>query len=200
MLVIGLTGGIASGKSAVAHLFAELGISIIDTDRIAHQLVEPGQPALESIIKHFGPAIVDHEGKLNRQRLREIIFANPSDKQWLESLLHPLIRTATAEQIQHATSGYCIVVIPLLYETWPNPLLNRVLVVNCEPKIQRQRLLLRDDISETLAHTMIAQQANTEERLSIADDVIENNGDLDQLSADVLILHNKYQRLLDSNG
>lgn len=198
MLVIGLTGGIASGKTAVANLFTEFGITIIDTDKIAHQLVEPGKAPYQKIIDKFGSEILHKNSQLNRPALRERIFANPDDKQWLESLLHPLIREITAFQIEQANSDYCIVVIPLLYETWPNPLLDRVLVIESNPDIQLQRLLLRDDISKTLAHSMIKQQASNAQRLSLADDVIKNEADLDQLLTDVSKMHYKYQQILNN--
>lgn len=198
MLVVGLTGGIASGKSAVADLFAELGITIIDTDIIARQLVEPGQNAYQKIVDHFGTEVVNSDGQLNRAQLRQKIFTNPDEKQWLELLLHPLIRNITAQRIQLADSNYCIVVIPLLYETWPNPLLDRVLVVDCTPELQLQRLIQRDKLSDELAHSIIAQQASRTERLSLADDIIENNDNLTVLTKIVRKMDSKFRQILNN--
>lgn len=198
MLVVGLTGGIASGKSAVADLFAELDITIIDTDIIARQLVEPGQNAYQKIVDHFGTEVVNSDGQLNRAQLRQKIFTNPDEKQWLELLLHPLIRNITAQRIQLADSNYCIVVIPLLYETWPNPLLDRVLVVDCTPELQLQRLIQRDKLSDELAHSIIAQQASRTERLSLADDIIENNDNLTVLTKIVRKMDSKFRQILNN--
>jgi dephospho-CoA kinase len=191
-LVVGLTGGIASGKSAVACEFAKLGIDIIDTDVIARQLVEPDQEAYKAIVAYFGDDILQKDGQLDRQTLRERIFADSEAKQWLEQLLHPCIRAATKDAINAASSAYCMVVIPLLVETLPNPLLQRVLVVDCDETVQLKRLLARDNIDTNLAKKMIAQQASRAARLEIADDIVENNGDLAQLKQAVKSLDAKY--------
>lgn len=191
-LVIGLTGGIASGKTTVAELFAEQGITIIDTDIIAREVVMPGTKAHTAIVEQFGSDILQVDQQLDRQQLRQQIFADANAKQWLEDLLHPLIREQSATAIAASHSAYAILAIPLLYETWPNPLINRVLVVDCDIEQQRQRLLKRDTISPELAEQMLAQQATREQRLSIADDVITNDGSLDELAVAVLELHKKY--------
>lgn len=191
-LIIGLTGGIASGKTTVANLFAAHGIDIVDTDQIAYDLVKPGQIAYKKIIDHFGKTILDSNKQLDRIQLRKRIFANTDEKHWLESLLHPLIRQQTKAMIEKSTSPYCIVVIPLLYETWPNPLINRVLVVETDPQQQLSRLKQRDTINTNLAESMIAQQANNQQRQSIADDIVYNNNNPEDLEAGVSKLHNQY--------
>ena len=189
---IALTGGIASGKSLVANEFAKLGVPIIDTDGIARAMVAPGQPALLAIVAHFGPAILAADGTLNRKLLRERIFQNPAERQALEAILHPAIR---AEQIRlAATAGgpYQLHVIPLLAETGNRHLYDRVLVVDCPPEVQLQRLIARDGISAQFAERMIAAQASREQRFAIADDLIDNARDMASLAARVAQLHQTY--------
>lgn len=193
-MVIGLTGGIASGKSAAAHFFAELGINVIDTDDVARQVVAPSQPAYSKIIEHFGSDILDEDQQLDRQQLRQIIFNNTDEKQWLEHLLHPLIREISANKIASSQSSYCILVIPLLFETWPNPLVDRVLVIDCLSSTQLKRLTERDAIDKTLAKKILQQQASRQQRLSIADDTIENNNSMIELRQAILTLHEYYTR------
>ncbi|EDN69111.1 Dephospho-CoA kinase [Beggiatoa sp. PS] len=192
-LKIGLTGGIASGKTTVSQLFAKLGIPIIDADVIAHQLVEPGQPALNNIRKIFGPEIIDHEGQLNRAKLRQKIFADTEKRQQLEAILHPRIKKimqTTAAQTQ--SSSYCILSIPLLLETQQKELVDRILVVDCSPELQHQRLQQRDKLSNEEIERIVNAQASREARLAIADDVIYNNSNFDNLQKQVFTLHNRF--------
>ena len=192
MLTIGLTGGIACGKTTVAQFFAELNITIIDADLIAREVVKPGEPALQAIQQHFGDNIVNNQGELNRDKLRQKIFAEEATKRWLEQLLHPLIRQRMQAQIFEARSPYCIVVIPLLIENLPHPLVDRILVVDCDEQQQRQRLIQRDQISASLADTILKQQAQRQQRLQCADDIIHNRGDLIALEQKTLRLHQKF--------
>jgi len=192
-LKIGLTGGIASGKTTVSQLFAKLGTPIIDADVIAHQLVEPGQPALNNIRKIFGPEIIDHEGQLNRAKLRQKIFADTEKRQQLEAILHPRIKKimqTTAAQTQ--SSSYCILSIPLLLETQQKELVDRILVVDCLPELQHQRLQQRDKLSDEEIERIVNAQASREARLAIADDVIYNNSNFDNLQKQVFTLHNRF--------
>jgi dephospho-CoA kinase len=195
MFTIGLTGGIGSGKSAVATIFAQLGIDIIDTDIIAHEIVEPGSPAHTKIIEHFGSTITNPDQTLNRKMLANKIFNHIDEKIWLEQLLHPLIRDAVEIAKEKATSPYCIVVIPLLIETLPNPSIDRILVVDSPKHLQISRTHQRDQRTAAEIMAIIGSQATSEERLAIADDVIINDQGLAELRAAVTELHQKYLKL-----
>ncbi|MDF7681712.1 dephospho-CoA kinase [Enterobacteriaceae bacterium ESL0689] len=192
---VALTGGIGCGKSTVANAFAHLGIHVIDADVIARQVVEPDTPALLAIITHFGTQIMNNDGSLNRRALREKIFAHPGEKRWLNALLHPLIQQETHKQMQIADSPYLLWVIPLLVENGLTAMANRVLVVDVPEEIQITRTILRDKISRQHAEHIIAAQATREQRLAIADDVIENTYSPDIIAADVGRLHEKYLML-----
>lgn len=192
MLIIGLTGGIASGKSTVADLFAKKGIPIIDADVIAREVVMPHTEALSKIKEHFGINIVDTKGELNRRILREKIFQNPAEKQWLENLLHPLIFAEIRRQISRLKTDYCIVVIPLLLETHAQPMVNRILVVDTPVELQRQRLQTRDQLSPDILDAMLNAQLSREQRLTAADDVILNDQGLETLEKQVQQLHERY--------
>lgn len=192
MLVIGLTGGIGSGKSTVAKLFAEKGITVIDTDQLARHFTMPGQDALYAIIQKFGESILLPDKNLDRAQLRHVIFSDPAKRQWLEELLHPLIRAETKRLIESAKSSYCIVVIPLLFETKPNPLINRTLVVDATEAQQIARAMLRDGLSEEDIQGIIRTQVTRRVRLDAADDIIINDGSLEQLSQQVDELHRYY--------
>lgn len=194
-LRIGLTGGIASGKSTVANFFADLGVAIIDTDLIARQVVEPGQPALAEIRAAFGDAVFGADGRLDRKALRAIVFADDDKRRQLESILHPRIRKATARQAERAAGPYHIVVVPLLAESPMRSEMDRILVVDCAPEVQLDRLRRRDGESESRARKIIASQASRAERLEIADDVILNEGDLDETRRQVEALHRRYLSL-----
>lgn len=189
---IGLTGGIASGKSTVANLFAALGVPIIDTDLLAREVVEPGSPLLREITAHFGMQLLAPDGGLNRQELRARIFADPVERKWLEALLHPAIRKLTDERCDAAAGPYVIVAIPLLVETGSAARFDRVLVVDCEPELQLARLTARDGTTREEALAMLAAQAPREARLAVADDVIRNDGDIANLRDQVEKLHRQY--------
>jgi len=192
---VALTGGIASGKTLVSDEFAKLGVPVIDTDVIAHNLVEPGQPALKEIETVFGPNIIDRSGRLKRSELRSMIFTDPDKRKKLEAILHPKIRQVAAEAITKVTSAYCILVIPLLAEKGTYPYVDRVLVVDVDPETQISRLMTRDNSSRNQAEQALASQASREQRLRIADDVLDNSGSPEQASQVVAQLHQKYLKL-----
>jgi len=189
---IGLTGGIASGKSTVANLFAALGVPIVDTDVLSREVVAPGSPLLRQITDHFGMQLQSEDGTLNRQELRKRIFADPEQRKWLEALLHPAIRKLTDARCEAATGPYVIVAIPLLVETSGEDRFDRVLVVDCEPKLQLARLIARDGTGREEALRTLAAQATREQRLAVADDVIHNDGDIAHLRDQVEKLHRQY--------
>jgi dephospho-CoA kinase len=189
---VGLTGGIASGKSTVANLFAALGVTIVDTDLLAREVVAPGSPLLPKIAEHFSAQVLQKDGSLDRARLRERVFANPAERQWLEALTHPAIRELTDRRCEEATGRYVIVAIPLLVETAGADRFDRVLVVDCDPEIQLARLQARDGSTREQAAQLLAAQATREQRLAVADDVIVNNGDIAALRDQVEKLHRRY--------
>jgi len=189
---IGLTGGIACGKSTVANLFAALGITIVDTDLLAREVVAPGSPLLGEIGRHFGPAVLQKDGRLDRTALRARVFENPAERQWLEHLTHPAIRELTDARCESATGPYVMVAIPLLVETAGANRFDRVLVVDCDPELQLARLQARDGTTREQAARMLAAQATREQRLAVADDVIQNNGDIAALRDQVEKLHRQY--------
>ncbi|HYE35008.1 dephospho-CoA kinase [Methylocaldum sp.] len=194
MLKIGLTGGIGCGKSTVAELFAAKGIPILDADVIARELVEPNQPAFEAIKQHFGAAILK-DGCLDRVRLREIVFFDPEEKRWLETLLHPLVYSEINRRLAILSAPYCILVVPLLLETGRRHLVDRLLVVDCPEDLQRQRVELRDGLSQPEIEKIMSSQLSRSERLAAADDVLENIGDKVSLSDQVEQLHQFYLAL-----
>jgi dephospho-CoA kinase len=196
-LLVALTGGIASGKSAVAALFANLGVPVLDTDQIARDVVAPGSIVLADLAKTFGRDVLDDSGALNRARLRERVFSNPADREKLEAIMHPAIRAELSRRTEVAGGAYQIHVIPLLVETGRARDYDRVLVVDCPENLQIARLMERDDIDETLANQMLNAQATREQRLACADDVIVNTGTLDDLDAFVETLHKNYSLLAD---
>lgn len=198
MLKIGLTGGIASGKSLLADTLAELGAKIIDTDLIAREVVTPGETALQEISATFGTDMLRPDGTLDRSKLRERVFKDARKKQQLEAILHPRIRERTLQAVAATATAdypYLVIVVPLLVETDFGKLVDRVLVVDTDPELQRQRVALRDGISEADAELIINQQATREERLQSADDVIENNGSRQELRAAAAALHAHYLEL-----
>ena len=192
---VALTGGIASGKTTVANLFAELGVPLIDTDVIARQVVEPGQPALTEVVANFGPDVLDADGRLDRRRMRERIFSDPTAKQRLEAILHPAIR-AEMERLSHATGGlYQVLVIPLLTEGKRRDHVDRVLLVDAPEELQVQRLRMRDGVTHEQARASLNAQATRDERLAMADDIVRNTGRVDELRDQVAGLHAKYLAL-----
>lgn len=192
---VALTGGIGSGKSTVADAFSRLGVNVIDADIIARQVVEPGTPGLNAIAQRFGPQILNKDGTLNRRALREHIFAHAEDKNWLNALLHPQIQQETRRQMQLATSSYILWVVPLLVENRLSAKADRVLVVDVPKETQIARTMLRDRVSRQHAEHILAAQATREQRLAVADDVIENMGSPDAIASAVARLHAKYQQL-----
>lgn len=189
---VGLTGGIASGKSAVAAEFAKLGVPIIDADELAREVVQPGKLALQAIIDRFGSDMLDTLGGLDRRRMRERIFNNPVERQALEAILHPAIRSAQQARAALVGGPYQIHVMPLLAETQSRALYDRVLVVDCSVESQLGRLLQRDGITRQLAEAILAAQASREQRLALADDVLNNNGNVADLPKKVAVLHQQY--------
>jgi dephospho-CoA kinase len=197
-LRIALTGGIASGKSTVAELFAALGVPVIDTDRIAREVVEPGRPALAAVVAEFGAEVLGPDGGIDRRRLRERIFADAGTKRRLEAILHPAIRAEMERQSHAAGGAYQLLVIPLLAEGGRRDHVDRVLVVDAPEDVQVARLVGRDGVSPAQAQAALAAQATRAERLAMADDVLHNTGRVDDLRAQVASLHAQYLRLAAS--
>ena len=193
--VLGLTGGIGSGKSAAADAFAELGIETIDADHSARWVVEPGRPALDKIVERFGEAVLLDDGQLNRAVLREHIFSEPEQRQWLEELLHPLIRDELQQFLDAAQSPYAILVSPLLIESGQNKIVQRVLVVDVPSEVQMARALQRDQVSEAQLRAIMQVQLPRDERLKHADDVLCNAADKAALQREVSRLHDYYLTL-----
>lgn len=191
-LLIALTGGIASGKSAVAEIFAQLGAPVLDTDQIARDVVEPGTPTLAKLVAEFGSEILDEGGRLDRTRMRTRVFADPAQRKRLEAITHPAIREELAARAQRAQGPYQIHVIPLLIESGRADLYDRVLLVDTSEEAQLKRLLARDGSSEEQARQILAAQASREDRLDAADDVIVNTGTLQDLHQFVQTLHRNY--------
>lgn len=194
-LVVGLTGGIGSGKSAASEHFAALGVDVVDADRVSREVVEPGSEALERIAAHFGRDILLPDGQLDRKTLREIIFRDPAEKHWLESLLHPLIGREIARQLDQAGSDYVILVSPLLLEGEQRRLTDRVLVIDVPEAIQIERTRQRDRTTEDAVRAIMDSQMPRRDRLAGADDVIRNDRDPADLRRDVETLHRKYSEL-----
>ena len=197
-LIIGLTGGIGSGKTAVSDRFAELGIDIIDADVIARQVVEVGSPVLQAIQEHFGEDILLENGTLNRKKLRDIIFTDNNQKQWLNDLMHPAIRQQQIQALQAAQSAYVILSSPLLVEMGMETQVNRVLVVDVPEEVQIARASRRDDVDPAQIESIISSQALRSKRLEKADDVIDNSGDIEELMTQVAELHQQYLAIVNN--
>ncbi|MGR9052592.1 MAG: dephospho-CoA kinase [Gammaproteobacteria bacterium] len=195
MLKIGLTGGIGAGKTTVTQLFAELGIPIIDADVIAHQLVQPGQPALYRIRDTFGPTIIDASGGLDRAKLRSIVFNDSELKKKLEAIVHPLVFQEIEMETDRLDTLYCIVSIPLLFETGMQHSVDRILVVDCPPETQIVRVMQRNGLSETEVRKIIAAQTPRALRIEQGDDIIDNSTTDTELAEQVKKLHNLYLSL-----
>lgn len=198
--VVILTGGIASGKTAVSERFSALGVPIIDTDVIARELVQPGQAALKAIVRQFGNDILDIEGQLDRRKLRKRIFSEPECKKQLESILHPAIRNTVEIRVAEVNQAYCILVVPLLIESGSYQWADRVLVVDVDEQTQLSRVMGRDKVSRKQAQSILDAQTTRESRLAIADDVIENLGSLQQLDEAVKSLHKRYMALASTHS
>lgn len=191
-LVVGLTGGIGSGKSTVAQLFAELGVPVIDADRLARELVTPGQPTLDEIVARFGSDCLRSDGTLDRAWLRQRIFSDPPGKQQLEAILHPKIRQRMQQLIAEIRAPYCIVVIPLLLETHQTDLVDRIVVVDLPEKEQLKRVAARDNLPHHVILDIMSTQADRETRLAAADDIIDNVTDLATLGKRIRELHMQF--------
>jgi len=191
-LRVALTGGIASGKSAVAAAFAARGVPVIDTDALAREVVRPGTPALAAVVAALGGAVLASDGELDRRRVRELVFADPERRRALEAILHPAIRTALEARLATLDAPYAIIAIPLLAETGGRDRFDRVLVVDVPPEVQKSRLMSRDGDSAAQAEAILAAQASRAARLAIADDRLDNSGSLDALDAGVARLHEAY--------
>ncbi len=199
---VALTGGIASGKTTVANLFAARGVPVIDTDVIARSVVEPGEPALELVEAAFGPEVIGPDGRLDRRRLRAKIFHDPTARRTLESILHPAIRAEM--ELQSAAladrAPYQVLVIPLLAEGGRRDHVDRVLVVDAPEAVQVERLMARDHVSEAQARASLQAQAARSDRLAMADDVIVNTGHVAELGEQVAMLHDKYSMLAEAKS
>jgi dephospho-CoA kinase len=199
LLRIGLTGGIASGKSIVTQRFSELKVPVIDADVVARRVVEPGEPGLDQVVQRFGPGVLDASGKLDRRALRELIFRDLGSRQALDAILHPLIRAAMELEAADAKGPYLVMAIPLLIESGrARERVNRVLVVDVDEAQQLKRLQARDFSSAEQARAILASQASREARLAAADDVLKNNGSVADLRQAVDVLHEKYLHLAET--
>lgn len=196
MFRVGLTGGIASGKSRVAEYFAALGVPVIDSDVIAREVVAPGSEGLAAIVARFGPGVLDAEGQLDRRALRSIVFADPLARSDLEAITHPKIRARMQTLNQESQGPYVINAIPLLAETGGRRDLDRVLVVDCPESLQVARVMARDQVDEAAARAVLAAQSSRTARLAIADDIIVNDGDLSALAALESAVRSLHQRYL----
>ena len=195
-LVVGLTGGIGSGKSAAADAFARLGATVVDTDAIAHELTSPGGAAVAEVRRLFGKAFIDASGAMDRKRMRDLVFSDAEEKQRLEALLHPMIRAESARRSAAATGPYTLLVVPLLVESAGyRERVGRVLVVDCPEAIQITRVRQRSGLPEEEVRRIIASQVQREKRLAAADDVIDNSGPVSALQQQVVKLHETYLKL-----
>ena len=195
MLIVGLNGGIGSGKSMACAMFAECQVPVIDADKIAHDLVAPGQAASTEIRQTFGSALFTPSGHLDRKKMRELAFSDTAKLASLETILHPKVRREIQRQIAQLTADYVIVCVPLLLEKKYNALIHRVLVIDSREDLQRQRVLERDRINGSAVDAIIQRQMSRHARLRLADDVIDNNGSMGDLRRQVRQLHVKYQTL-----
>ncbi|MBY5970490.1 MULTISPECIES: dephospho-CoA kinase [Halomonas] len=197
-MIIGLTGGIASGKSTVARLFGELGVRWVDADDIAREVVAPGEPALKAIVDRYGDTILNREGRLDRSALRDIVFANEKERRWLEATTHPRIRerlTTRLALLQQQDSPYVLLVSPLLFESGQADMVQRKLVVDVAEDVQMERAMARDKIDADQAKAILGSQMPREKRLSLADDVLVNEGDLSALVDAVKALDERYRAM-----
>jgi len=198
---VGLTGGIGSGKSTVASIFAELGVPVIDTDIISHQLTQPGGAAINAIQSEFGKEFIDANGALNREKMRKLIFSDPEFKVRLENILHPLILAQAKIQAISKSAPYVLVVVPLLFESksyldW----LNRTVTVDCSEEIQLARATQREGLNEQIVRTIMAQQMSRSQRLKLTDDIIQNDASISNLYTQIAELHRNYLKLGQSNN
>ena len=191
-MIIGLTGGIGSGKSAVANFFQDEGITVIDADELAREVIDKNSPGYKSIVDYFGSKIIDSNGLIDRAFLRKEAFDDDKKKKVLESIIHPLVKDLMTKRIATSNSVYSIIMVPLIFETNSMSNYNRILVIDCDPKIQLDRATLRDNNSNEQIQKIIDSQCSREERLSIANDVIPNNDSLENLKVRSLAMHKFY--------
>ncbi len=191
-MIVGLTGGIGSGKSAAANFFQNEGITVIDADHVAREVIEKDTPGFKSIVDYFSSKIIDTDGSIDRAELRREVFDNKEKRKVLESITHPLIRELMAERIAAANSPYSMIMAPLIFETQSMSAYNRILVIDCDPELQLERATARDKSSSELIQKIIDSQCSREERLSIANDVIPNNDSLENLKIRSLAMHKFY--------
>ena len=195
VLKIGLTGGIGSGKSTACEIFSEFGVPVIDADIIAHSLVKPGMPALQAIISEFGEEIVTRDGCLDRKKLRNQIFTNETDRKKLENILHPAIYNEIAHETEGIRSKYCIIALPLLLETDASKIIDRILIIDAPRELQLSRASIRDDVSTSDIEAIMHSQISSNDRLAAADDIVNNDGDIDNLRRQICDLHRFYSSI-----
>ena len=191
-MIIGLTGGIGSGKSAAANFFQNEGISVIDTDQLARKVIEKDTPGYSKVVDSFGANILDNNDSIDRAKLREAVFHDSEKRKILESITHPLVRELMVQKISSSTSPYSIIMVPLIFETNSAKNYDRVLVIDCDVEIQLERAMARDENSADLIQKIIDSQCSRSERLSIANDVIPNNHSIEDLQKRSLAMHNFY--------
>ena len=191
-MIVGLTGGIGSGKSAAANFFQNEGITVIDADGLSREVIEEGTPGFASIVEYFGSKIIDSDGSINREHLRKEVFDDDKKKKLLESIIHPLVRDLMVKKIAASKSPYSIVMVPLIFETNSMSNYNRILVIDCDPKIQLERAMLRDNNSKAQIKKIMDSQCSREERISIANDIIPNNDSLENLKIRSIAMHKFY--------
>jgi dephospho-CoA kinase len=195
MLKIGLTGGIGCGKTTVAKIFEQFSAPVIDADEIAHRLVAIGQPALAQIQQEYGSGVLNRDGSLNRELLRDIIFSDCKQKQKLESIIHPLVYQAIQSELERLNAPYCIICVPLLFETNMAHLVDRIMVIDCPVETQIERLVKRDNMTKERIQSIIDSQVSRAFRKAQADDLIDNSETDDRLAEEVKKLHNLYLSL-----
>ena len=198
-MIIGLTGGIGSGKSAVATLFKDIGVDLIDADDLARDSLNINSEGYKLFIDEFGDKYLDENKNINRELIRNLIFNNSDAKSKLENIIHPIVRSGIETFIKNTKSNYCIIVVPLIFETNSSKIYDRILVIDCDVDVQISRTSKRDNQAKSDIENIINKQATREQRLSIADDVIVNNGSLDLLRMEVLKIHKKYLEIV-KNG
>ena len=191
-MIVGLTGGIGSGKSAAANFFQNEGITVIDADDLSREVIEQDTPGFEKIVDCFGSAIIDSDGSINRAFLRQEVFDDEKKKKLLESIIHPLVRDLMIEKIAASQSPYSIIMVPLIFETNSMNNYNRILVIDCDPIVQLERAMLRDKNSKIQIQKIIDSQCSREQRISIANDVIPNNDSLENLKIRSIAMHKFY--------
>ena len=194
-MIIGLTGGIGSGKSAAANFFQNEGVTVIDADQLAREVINPNSQGFQSVVDYFGSRIIGEDGSIDRAQLREEIFDDQDKKKALESITHPLVRDLMSERIASSTSTYLIIMVPLIFETNSMSAYNRILVIDCDATLQMKRASLRDNNSSEQIQKILDSQCSRSERLSIANDVIPNNDSLENLKTRSLAMHKFYLEL-----